>query len=37
MVAHLLNIDEGLARQVADGLGLKETPRPAVAAKRRGI
>jgi catalase len=33
MVAHLLNIDEGLARQVADGLGLKDMPRPADAAK----
>jgi catalase len=33
MVAHLLNIDEGLARQVADGLGLKETPQPAETAK----
>jgi catalase len=33
MVAHLLNVDEGLARQVADGLGLKEVPQPAEAAK----
>ena len=33
MVSHLLNIDEGLAKQVADGLGLKEMPRPADAAK----
>ena len=33
MVAHLLNIDQGLAGRVADGLGLKETPRPADAAK----
>ena len=33
MVSHLLNIDDGLAKQVADGLGLKEMPRPADAAK----
>jgi catalase len=33
MVAHLLNIDEGLAKQVAGGLGLKEMPPPAEAAK----
>ena len=33
MVAHLLNIDEGLAEEVADGLGLKEMPKPADAAK----
>ena len=33
MVAHLLNIDQGLAQQVADGLGLKEMPGPADAAK----
>jgi catalase len=33
MVSHLLNIDEGLAKRVAEGLGLKEIPRPADAAK----
>ena len=33
MVSHLLNIDQHLARQVADGLGLKEMPQPADAAK----
>jgi catalase len=33
MVAHLLNIDQGLAREVADGLGLKEIPQAAAAAK----
>jgi catalase len=33
MVSHLLNIDEGLAKQVAGGLGLKEVPQPAEAAK----
>jgi catalase len=33
MVAHLLNIDEGLAKDVAGGLGLKELPKPAGAAK----
>src|SRR5688572_17215359 len=33
MVAHLLNIDEGLAKEVADGLGLREIPKPADAAK----
>jgi catalase len=33
MVAHLLNIDQNLAQQVADGLGLKETPPPATAAR----
>jgi catalase len=33
MVSHLLNIDPGLAKQVADGLGLKEMPKPADAAK----
>jgi catalase len=32
MVSHLLNIDQGLAKQVADGLGLKEMPEPATAA-----
>src|SRR6185369_15630838 len=33
MVAHLLNIDTELANLVAKGLGLKETPKPADAAK----
>jgi catalase len=33
MVSHLLNIDSGLAKQVADGLGLKEMPKPADAAR----
>jgi catalase len=33
MVSHLLNIDEGLAKHVADALGLKEIPPPADAAK----
>ncbi|TGT38094.1 catalase [Mesorhizobium sp. M8A.F.Ca.ET.165.01.1.1] len=32
MVAHLMNIDEGLAVTVADRLGIKELPRPADAA-----
>jgi catalase len=32
MVAHLLNIDEGLAEAVADKLGMKELPEPADAA-----
>jgi catalase len=33
MVSHLLNIDDGLAKQVAEGLGLKEMPNAAEAAK----
>lgn len=33
MVSHLENIDSGLARKVADGLGLKELPEAAKAAK----
>ncbi len=33
MVAHLLNIDNGLAESVAKGLRLKEMPEPAQAAK----
>jgi catalase len=33
MVSHLLNIHPDLAKQVADGLGLKEMPQPADAAK----
>jgi catalase len=32
MVAHLLNIDEGLAETVADKLGMKDLPAPAEAA-----
>ena len=32
MVAHLLNIDEGLAETVAEKLGMKELPKPAEAA-----
>ncbi|RWK56416.1 catalase [Mesorhizobium sp.] len=32
MVAHLLNIDEGLAETVADKLGMKQLPKPADAA-----
>jgi catalase len=33
MVGHLLNIEEGLASTVADGLRLREMPRPAEAAR----
>jgi catalase len=33
IVSHLLNIDRHLAQQVADGLRLKEMPRPADAAQ----
>ena len=33
VVSHLLNIDTNLAKQVADGLRLKEMPEPADAAK----
>ena len=33
MVSHLLNIDSDLAKQVADGLRLKEMPKAADAAK----
>jgi catalase len=33
MVSHLLNIHADLAKSVADGLGLKEMPKPADAAK----
>jgi len=33
MVSHLLNIDQGLARRVADGLRLKEMPKAATAAR----
>jgi catalase len=32
MIAHLLNIDEGLAETVADKLGIKDLPKPADAA-----
>ncbi|UDL89332.1 catalase [Mesorhizobium sp. PAMC28654] len=32
MVSHLLNIDDGLAAKVSDGLGLKAMPKPADAA-----
>ncbi len=34
MVAHLLNVDKELAHQVADGLRLRELPKPADAARR---
>jgi len=33
MVAHLLNVDEGLAKKVAQGLRLKALPKPAEAAR----
>lgn len=33
MVSHLMNIDETLARVVAEGLGLKNLPKPAQAKK----
>jgi len=33
VVSHLPNIDEGLAKKVADGLGLAEMPKAAKAAK----
>ena len=33
MVSHLLNIDENIAKQVADGLGLSEMPKAADAAR----
>jgi catalase len=33
MVAHLLNVDDALAKKVADGLRLKEMPKPAEAAR----
>jgi catalase len=35
MVSHLLNIHPDLAKQVADGLGLREMPRPADAKPTR--
>ncbi len=34
MVSHLLNVDETLAKGVADGLGLEEMPKPAAAARK---
>ena len=33
MVSHLLNIDSGLAKNVAEGLRLREMPKPADAAR----
>ena len=33
MVSHLLNVDEGLAKKVADGLGLGELPKAAEPAR----
>ena len=33
MVSHLLNIDKGLAQRVADGLGIKNLPASALAAR----
>jgi catalase len=33
MVSHLLNIDEQLAKEVGGGLGLKDMPKPADAAR----
>lgn len=33
MVSHLRNVDEGLARMVAEGLGLKELPEAAIPAR----
>jgi catalase len=33
MVAHLLNVDDALAQQVADGLGLSPLPKPAEPAR----
>lgn len=33
MVSHLLNVDEALAKSVADGLRLKEMPKPAEPAR----
>ena len=33
MVSHLLNVDEALAKQVAEGLGLKELPKAAEPAR----
>ena len=36
MVSHLLNIHSDLAKQVADGLGLKEMPKRQTLPGRRG-
>ena len=33
MVSHLLNVDQGLAKKVADGLRLREMPKPAEPAR----
>jgi catalase len=33
MVSHLLNVDDGLAKKVADGLRLQELPKPAKPAR----
>jgi catalase len=33
MVSHLLNVDAGLAKKIADGLRLKEMPQPAEPAR----
>jgi catalase len=33
MVSHLLNVDKELAQKVADGLGIRELPQPADAAR----
>ena len=33
MVSHLLNVDPQLAKKVADGLRLKEMPKPAEPAR----
>jgi len=34
MVSHLTNVDEGLAKRVADGLGLKDMPKAAEPARK---
>jgi catalase len=34
MVSHLMNVDGGLAKRVADGLGLKDMPKAADPARR---
>ena len=34
IVSHLLNVDQGLAKKVADGLGLPEMPKPATPARK---
>jgi catalase len=33
MISHLLNVDDELAEKIADGLGLRQMPKPAEAAK----